>query len=198
MDETLKGALREGEKVLWEGRPEKVNLFEKSGASGLIFRWALCGIFVVLALFYWLYYAPSISVAESQARTVSLIVILIAGYIALLPILSLNILRNKIFYAITNERFIAYKAKSSIVQYREFSDMTEATVVSLPTGMSNLFIGPLTPQIQKRVHDDLIEYKDEHKMDPLVFASIKNADAALAVMPAHVAVTGGKAKRSVA
>ncbi len=191
MNEKLKEILHTDEKVVWEASPEKVDLFEKPHVRGLVIRWTLCAIFAALAIYYWAYYSVVLSIPASQARTISIITLLICGYVTVLPFFDAKNITKKARYVVTNQRFIAYKPNGQGNTYRDFSDITEATIEYLPTGAANFFIGPVNNSIRKRTHDNIIDYREEYKFDPIVFASIKDVEGLLKVLPSHIKVTGG-------
>lgn len=71
--------------------------------------------------------------------------------------------------------------------------MTEATVEALPTGAYNFFIGPVTNSLRRSTHLNVTEYREDAKLDPLVFASVADIQGLLRVLPSYITVHGAPA-----
>lgn len=107
MSDILKNTLAEGEKILWEGRPEKITLFEAKSKAKLILKWLICGFIrlgVTIAV---------ITAALVQEVPLSLsmfvlifIVLVVCAYIALYDFFDIRKVNNNIRYFISDRNYI--------------------------------------------------------------------------------------------
>ena len=102
-------------------------------------------------------------------------------------------LPKRVCFAVTDQRFILYRRNGDAFDYRELTDMTEATVEALPTGAYNFFIGPVTNSLRRSTHLNVTEYREDAKLDPLVFASVADIQGLLRVLPSYITVHGAPA-----
>ena len=193
MNDTLKNILRKDETVLWAGAPEPVEVLEKPHVPLLIVRWAVCAVLGVLLIAYLTYFSVYVFQVENQARIVVGVVLAACIFVALRPFMDARGLPKRVCFAVTDQRFILYRRNGDAFDYRELTDMTEATVEALPTGAYNFFIGPVTNSLRRSTHLNVTEYREDAKLDPLVFASVADIQGLLRVLPSYITVHGAPA-----
>ena len=193
MNDTLKNILRKDETVLWAGAPEPVEVLEKPHVPLLIVRWAVCAVLGVLLIAYLTYFSVYVFQVENQARIVVGVVLAACIFVALRPCMDARGLPKRVCFAVTDQRFILYRRNGDAFDYRELTDMTEATVEALPTGAYNFFIGPVTNSLRRSTHLNVTEYREDAKLDPLVFASVADIQGLLRVLPSYITVHGAPA-----
>lgn len=137
MEEILKPVLDGGEKILWSGRPESFETLDKTHKSSFIKRCVIIAVTtaVLCALYF---FAIERTGAELKAGLIALILAL-AVYAALSPILHASQLRKKIQYAATDKRLFVIKDEPKDIPY---SQVSIASMKTDEDGHSTLLCGP--------------------------------------------------------
>ncbi len=186
-----KYVLQDNEKILWEGNPKSIKLFEEPHTTLNVIRWAISAHFLICAFKYFSY-AQTISI-ETKVKFGTTMFLLLCGIAtAVRPFLNIRNLENKINYIITDKRAIAYKKKNSeaaIIQCRNLKDFTEATIVLKDDDLGDLYIGPKTGAVTRGSRRDLPPVqRDEDYIMPLVFYNIFMPKEAAANLPDFIKV----------
>ena len=194
MDEYIKKQLRENEVILWEGRPHKVQIFEKAYMGHLINKWIISVILCALAGAYVLY-ASGLEYEMKGTVLVTSILLICAIGIAISPILMKGSLEKYYRYYITNERFIAYKASiNPHIDWREIGDVKAASIEMIDATHGNIFIGPKNKGAIKGLRMDVrATYSEEYKNRTLPFCSVEHAMDAYDFFPSSIKVEKIKA-----
>ena len=96
--------LQEDEAVLWSGRPEAFPLKNEANKKSLLTRWVICAaLFAVLTAAYVLY---SMSIPAGFKPIVVVVLVLVFGYVMLIPVLDRNKVQNKCQYIVTDKRAV--------------------------------------------------------------------------------------------
>lgn len=137
MEEILKPILEEDEKLLWSGRPESFETLDKTHKSNFIKRCVITAAVtaVLLALYF---IAIGRTGAEVKAGLV-VIVLLMAAYSVVSPLLHASQLRKKVQYAVTDKRLVIIKDEPKAMPY---SQIGIAAIKTDADGHSSLLCGP--------------------------------------------------------
>lgn len=196
MDQFVKEKLREDEEVLWEGRPQNVQLLEKAYKNNLFTRWAMSILAVIVAGAYAVYGIGKEFETSSIVLVCSLIVIGALGS-AIAPFFMKGNLEKNYYYFITSQRFIAYKAGlNPRIDWREIDDVKEATIEMIDANTGNIFIGPKNKAAYKNLRIDICpNYNEEYKNQTLPFCSVGHPMDAYDAFPKSIKVERIKAAK---
>ena len=193
--ETHGDLLLKGERVLWEGKPQKMKLIEAPFTAGIIIRW-VAAICVFLGAFRYWTHTSTIVMETSLRMNVTIFIAIIGIIIAARPFLDIKNLENNFRYIITDRRAIAIRQKGKdkfFTQIRDLSDFTEALVVEGEGGRGSLVIGIATDAVLRKQRKDLSPTQTAgEELDPLSFYSIYAPDDAAKALPAHIKVATKK------
>ncbi len=115
MEELLKGALDEGEKILWKGQPESFETLDKTHRSGYIRKCVITAVITAAILIA--YIAAATSNGAGIKWGVIVIILVCAAYACLSPILTANQLRKQIMYVITDKRMMIIRGSVTSCAY---------------------------------------------------------------------------------
>jgi len=180
--------LNEGEAVLWSGRPVGITLLESPHGSPIIIRWIVCLVFAVVALWYGLIYVPGNENITTNGIVIMLIIIALAIFVAIRPLMEVSKLSRKCFYYITDRRaLILIKGNIDIVKGKLLADAPEITTDKLSEGRGNIYIGKKAANSDKRARfSTLLPPQPEEDIDkPFVFYSVADPDDVLKYFPAQ-------------
>ena len=187
--------LLKGERVLWEGKPQKIKLLEAPFTSAIMIRWVAAIGVLLMAVKYWMY-AETIFIEPSLRMNITGFIIIIALIIAARPFLDIKNLENNFRYIITDRRAITIRQKGKdrfFTQIRNLSDFAEAVVVQGQNGSGSLIIGPVTEAVLRKQRKDLLPIQtEEEAMHPLSFYNVYAPDEAARVLPANINVATKK------
>ena len=104
--------LKEDETVLWAGRPEPFPLKNGSNKNGLMLRWVICGaLFVILTVLYAVWSAGS---AAGFKPAVVAVLVIVFGYLMLVPVLDRNKVLKKCQFIVTDKRVLTAVSDSAV------------------------------------------------------------------------------------
>jgi len=196
----LQNQLRPGEKVLWSGRPQKIKLMEAPYNVMNIINWLIA--LAVFALVCWYCYdiCTSSHIVDIPLSKVTVFLVVVGCVIVFAmasPWFAVRRMQNNYYYFITNYRAIAaYDSWSDVrVNYRDYQDISEVAVEKLSTGNSCIYIGNKTAGSNRKTRAIIFgsESAQDMRVNPLIFYSIENAEAALKAMPDNLNKKGGRA-----
>ena len=106
MKHYLDEVLENGEKILWEGKPEPFKLLEGTDKKSILTKWILLGAVYILAVGGYL--ANALARGDSFTSTIMLALVLtgFAGLLIIAPISDRKVLVVSTKYAITDRRVI--------------------------------------------------------------------------------------------
>lgn len=136
MDEILKSALKDDEKLLWTGKPESFETLDKTHRPGFKKKIIISAVIaVVLSVIYALIVAKS----NNFKISIVLVIIVFAAYVPLTVLLDANKLKKKISYAITDKRLITVLDSAKGLDY---SAVKTAAFKTDADGHTTLLCGP--------------------------------------------------------
>ena len=115
MEEKLKNALAEGEKILWTGRPESFETMDKTHKRHLTIRAAIhTGITLALIISYLI-----ISSGSNSSPSIAIIAVILAfcAFNLISPITDAGTIRSRLEYAVTDRRLVMLKDDLVSVPY---------------------------------------------------------------------------------
>ncbi|MGI6030644.1 MAG: hypothetical protein ACOX7F_03980 [Eubacteriales bacterium] len=190
MNNALQELLRKDEKIVWEGTPSKdIKAFEAPYSTKIMIRFVISLILVGFGVYYMAVMGPSLGNDAGMSFSVAAFFFIIGIYTSVSPFLAVKRLTSKTHYYITNQRFITVMGGNNPnITYREFNDITEATIDLRSSDRADLYIVPMTKQIYNHSRDFVRPYREEDKMAPMVFCGIENAFEACDFFPTHIAI----------
>ena len=115
MEELLKEALREDEKLLWSGRPEAFETLDKTHKSPFIRRGIITAV-VTVALC--VAYVILVRAKEAPVKPAVLIIVVACGvFIIVRGLLDASKIRKRTSYAITDKRMLILTDTAKSVEY---------------------------------------------------------------------------------
>jgi len=178
--------LKEGEEIIWVGKPEGLKMLDVPYGSSVIIRWIICLIVVASGLWYGLIFAPSAEYLSVNTDVVMVIWVAIGIILAVWPFLDLSMLKTKCCYCITNQRAIIFiKSVSSAAKEKSLADVSEITFDIIADDRGNIYIGSKLKDSQKRARTSVLapSMGKEDEEYPLVFHSIINPEEILGLFP---------------
>ena len=104
--------LNEGESVLWAGRPAPFPLKNGSNKKGLTLRWIICGaLFVILTALYAVWSPGS---AAGFKPAVIAVLVIVFGYLMLVPVFDRNKVLKKCQFIVTDKRVLTAVSDSAV------------------------------------------------------------------------------------
>ena len=104
--------LKDDETVLWVGRPEPFGLVNAASKKGLTLRWIIFGaLFVVLAV---VYTVLTVGSPAGFKPAVIVVLVLIFGYLMLMPVLDHNKVQKKCQFIVTDKRVLTAVSDSAV------------------------------------------------------------------------------------
>lgn len=110
----LKEELLEGEVIEWKGRPEPFPLIVPARKKALMLRWIICAACAVILSAAYIYMALTVENGADFNFVVELVILLLFGYVALIPIMDRNKIIKKCKYYITDRRVIVAVADKDV------------------------------------------------------------------------------------
>lgn len=190
MHTTLEELWRKDEKILWEGTPSKnIKLFEAPHTNKIVMRFIIAALLIGFGIYYAAILGPNLGNDFGKSMSITGFFAIIGIWVAVAPIIAVKRLSSKTHYYITNQRFIAVMGTNNPnITYREFEDVTEATIDVRDENRADLYIGPMTKDIYNHSRDYVRPFREEDKMTPMVFCGIEDAFAACDYFPTHIAI----------
>lgn len=178
----LKENLLPEEKVLWSGKPEKVNAFEKPFGMNYVIRCIISAALIAFAIWYW-FYALGIGFNVNMPVTMTIIMLAIAAYLTLQPIFSARRLASRCLYAITDQHaMIVYNVNPGVARSRELSAVMGSSYDTLSTGCGTIYIGEKTKAAPRKARDlSLIPDMPDDEL-PLMFYSVPDPASIFAIL----------------
>ena len=140
--------LTKGEKVIWEGNPQKTGLLNLSRNDSSMYAWIgkMMGGFA-LWLFFWIFFFE-ILLESGGGRIVFKIFIVIAHLVTFIPIIWRIIRRKKTKYIISDKRVLFQLWKYGRTKYFsiDFDDMKNVVVVRENQKDGVIYIGVKNPR----------------------------------------------------
>lgn len=173
--DALKTQLADDEKILWTGKPEKINLLEGAYKSSFISRVIACS--VTACILPYLYYSSLLNKNEMNIP-VLLCLILIPLAAIVIPVLEKNKLESKCRNVITNKRAISFcddPSFASVLKILELNDIESIDLDILSTGKGIIYIGEKEKNAKKTRLSAINGLKDgQGNINGLVFYSIND------------------------
>ena len=114
MEDLLKNALDENETLLWSGRPENFEVFDKTNKKCFVKKAVIAAIVSVLLIGAY----ALMSVPNGNFKFIIVVIILVfAGYSPLNVLMDANKLKKKIGYAITDKRLLTVLDSAKGIPY---------------------------------------------------------------------------------
>ena len=184
----ISAELKEEEEVLWAGRPEGVKLLEMPFGTAIIVRWAICLVILAVFLWYRFIFFPTSAAQSVNANVVLVVGVVIALFVALMPIMDIRKLNKKCYYYITNLRAISLTTGSSgKLKDKLYSDVSEISydlIVDESAERGIVFVGKkLKNSFKKARTSALTPPTDEDKARPLVFYSVPTPGELMDIFP---------------
>lgn len=182
--------LRNDETILWEGRPSDISLLEAPYTFKVMICWVVSGLLIVFGCWYLSISSVGASSPQIDHWIIGCIAIVVGIYLLCIPFVSINRLKNKTHYYITNQRFVAYCDNGSTMTctYRELTNMTEITIETIGKNRYNIYIGTMDKKLRSHTRDPISNYMEEQKMLPLSFHSVSNAYNCTDVLPDYISI----------
>lgn len=111
-DEALARMMDEDEKILWKGKPQPYKVLDKDCTTAFIARCAICLACVIVCAVAGLVWAQGISAAGETVLVIALI--LIFGYIALLPYFDRSTMTARRTCVITDKRVLVCEGSKAV------------------------------------------------------------------------------------
>lgn len=174
MEEQLREHLMEGEQLLWTGRPEAFETFDRTNKTSLI-TWLIVKIVLVLGL--------TITYVSAQSKDtlrpgIIIVVLLFAAFAVINPFLVARRLRKKTLYGLTNKRVMRSGAYDEAVPYER---IRSAVLRTDADGHTTLLCGPravnLKPRLWRAEADaSFINNLDAPEADRVIFYAMPMSD----------------------
>ena len=185
MKKKLSEYLRDGEKVLWEGKPETFPLLDQALKYTLLIRWIVTVAVTIAVLF--LYMARN---AKYSMGFIALLMLVALVVIAAPVMERRNLLAQK--YWLTNQRAIMmnkdktfyYLELDQIDDYQTIGDQAEFDCLALGSSV----VGDTAKQLRWRACHPQIDLQGQSAQDNvigMIFYCVSNADGAVAVLKSH-------------
>ena len=143
MEQQLREHLMEDEQLLWTGRPEAFETFDRTNKASLII-----GLIVKIVVTLGLIIAYVISQDKETLKPGIVIVVLLFGVLAVInPFLYARRLRNKTLYGLTNKRVMRAGVYDEAVPYER---ITSAVLRTDADGHTTLLCGPRAVNLKPR------------------------------------------------
>jgi len=178
MEDRLKSALDESEKIIWYGTPQKIKLFS---APDKVSQYVAWGVTALMFLFSFGYFLPNsiVSGREMSAIIIALVVFnFVPLTIAIRPFLDKRQLEKNTIYAITDKRVIAIVKDKVHALPRDNSLVAAVTEHDGKTG--NLcFNAAITAPVKKSRTNAVLgcSSEDHRTVRGIVFYHIANPEA---------------------
>ena len=106
MTEELKSSLFEGEKILWEGKPEPFELLDPINKKSILVTWIISAAIILVFLAFYIPFYIRTGGKPTQLITGCIIVGLVPVALSIQPITTKHALDNKVLYLFTDQRAI--------------------------------------------------------------------------------------------
>lgn len=135
MEEMLKNALDNDEKLLWSGRPEAFDTFDETNKKHFIKKVITAAVITALLVAG---YALLVAGSGNFKLSIVVIILVFAVYSPMNLILDANKLKKKVLYGITDKRLITVIDSARSVHYTEIKT---AALKTDPEGHTTLLCG---------------------------------------------------------
>ncbi len=187
MEQYLNENLLPDETVKWTGRPTNIKLMEKPMSNFVILRWVISALLLVFTVWYWTF-ALAHGFEISLPVTLTVILVLVAAWVAVSPLISNRRAQSKCLYAITNKRaLILYKTIPIITRVRELDTVTDSSYDTLSTGCGNIYVGAKTKNAPGKARDMAFVSDMPDDELPLIFFSVEDPASVFALLNAREA-----------
>lgn len=114
MDELLKSALKDDEKLLWSGKPESFETLDKTNKPAFTKKAVISAVAAILLSIVYTFL-----VAKSNNFKIGVVIVIfaIALFVPLAVLLDANKLKKSILYAVTDQRLITVADSAKGVEY---------------------------------------------------------------------------------
>ena len=174
MEQSLREHLMEDEQLLWTGRPEAFETFDRTNKTSLIIGLI---IKVVVALGLIITYVASLD-KDSIKPGIVIIVLLFAAFALINPFLVARRLRKKTLYGLTNKRVMRSGAYDQAIPYERIKSAVLRTDAD---GHTTLLCGSravnLKPRLWRAEADaSFINNAGEPEADRVIFYAVPMSD----------------------
>lgn len=178
----LKENLLPEESVLWSGRPQKVNPFEKPYGTAILIRFIISAALIAFAIWYW-FYALGIGFDPNMPITMTIIMVAIDAYLIIQPFTSARRLEKRCLYAITDQRaLIVYNVSPAVARTRELSAVMGSSYDTLTNGCGVIYVGEKTKAAPRKARDlSLIPDMPDNDL-PLMFYNVADPASVFAIL----------------
>ena len=169
----IQAALHAGETIQWASKAENFPLLNSINKKSMLIRWIICGILAVLCT---IAYIIAVMNTETKFNIIlELIILLLFGYTALLPVLDRRKILKKCHYCITNQRAIVAASDNEI--YSLNRKAVKIQTVPAEDGCITILMGAMTeaPAKKHRIATFVPPKSDsDNEVIGLVFYNVKD------------------------
>ena len=178
--------LNESEVVLWAGSPSGMKLLDAPYKVSILIRWAICLLIVCFACWYRFIFFPNSDNLSVNPNVVALIFLVVAAFIAILPLKDMRSLKNKCHYYITNQRaLLLFAGASKYIKEKQYPDAAEITFDLHANNRGNIYIGEKLKNSSRKARMSVLTgpSAEEDKTRPLIFYSVIDPEEVLRQFP---------------